>query len=220
MCTLYSQVKGQAEIRAIIDAIIDSTGNLPPQPAIFHDGVAPVVRDTAKGRELLNNMRWGFPPPPFVQGASRPVANVRNVKSGYWKPWLKSEQRCLVPATSFSEYADTPDPVTKKKTVTWFALSQERRLFFFVGIWREWTGPRGTKAEPVEGKHLLYSFLTTDPNKVVKPIHAKAMPVILTSPGEWKTWMTAPPEEALKLQRPLDDKLLSIVATGEKKDAA
>lgn len=103
--------------------------------------------------------------------------------------------------------------------MTWFALSQERPLFFFAGIWREWTGTRG-KAEPVDGRHLVYSFLTTDPNKVVKPVHAKAMPVILTAPEEWKTWMTAPAEEALKLQRPLDDRLLKIVASGEKKDAA
>lgn len=217
MCTLYSQVKGQAEIRAIIDAIIDSTGNLPPQPAIFPDGVAPVVRDTAKGRELLK-MRWGFPSPPIYGG--RPVVNVRNVKSGYWKPWLKPEQRCLIPATSFSEYTDKPDPKTKKKTVMWFALTEKRPLFFFAGIWREWIGTRGTKAEPVEGKHLLYSFLTTDPNKVVTQVHTKAMPVILTTPEEWKTWMTAPAAEALKLQRPLDDSLLKIVASGEKKDAA
>lgn len=110
MCTLYSQVKGQAEIRAIIDAIIDSVGNLPPQPAIFPDGIAPVVRDTSKGRELLK-MRWGFPSPPIYGGP--PVMNVHNVKSSYWKPWLKPEQRCLVPATSFSEYTDTPDPKTK-----------------------------------------------------------------------------------------------------------
>jgi hypothetical protein len=25
----------------------------------------------------------------------------------------------------------------------------------FAGIWRPWTGVRGTKAEPVEGEHLL-----------------------------------------------------------------
>lgn len=217
MCTLYSQVKGQAEIRAIIDAIIDSTGNLPPQPAIFPDGIAPVVRDMTNGRELLK-MRWGFPSPPIYGG--RPVVNVRNVKSGYWKPWLKPEQRCLIPATSFSEYTDKPDPKTKRKTVMWFALSEKRPLFFFAGIWREWTGTRGTKTESVEGRHLLYSFLTTDPNKVVTQVHTKAMPVILTTPEEWKIWMTAPAEEALKLQRPLDDKLLKIVASGEKKDAA
>jgi putative SOS response-associated peptidase YedK len=31
------------------------------------------------------------------------------------------------------------------------------------------------------------------------------MPVILTKPEEIETWMTAPAEDALKLQRPLSD---------------
>jgi putative SOS response-associated peptidase YedK len=53
---------------------------------------------------------------------------------------------------------------------------------------------------------------------VVGAIHAKAMPVILTTREEIDTWMTAPPEEALKLQRPLPDVSLMIVARGEKKD--
>jgi putative SOS response-associated peptidase YedK len=44
------------------------------------------------------------------------------------------------------------------------------------------------------------------------------MPVILTTPEEIETWMTAPTEEALKLQRPLPDGSLMIVARGEKKD--
>jgi putative SOS response-associated peptidase YedK len=38
----------------------------------------------------------------------------------------------------------------------------------------------------------LYGFLTTDANGVVAPIHPKAMPVILTTPEEAETWMTAP----------------------------
>jgi putative SOS response-associated peptidase YedK len=44
------------------------------------------------------------------------------------------------------------------------------------------------------------------------------MPVILTTPEEIETWMTAPAEEALKLQRPLPDAALEIVARGAKKD--
>ena len=46
------------------------------------------------------------------------------------------------------------------------------------------------------------------------------MPVILTTPDEVETWMTAPPDEALKLQRPLSGGSLKIVARGVKEDPA
>ena len=39
-----------------------------------------------------------------------------------------------------------------------------------------------------------------------------------TTPQEIDRWMTAPAEEALKLQRPLQDGSLKIVMTGEKED--
>jgi putative SOS response-associated peptidase YedK len=44
------------------------------------------------------------------------------------------------------------------------------------------------------------------------------MPVILTTPEEVGTWLTAASDEALKLQRPLPDGLLRIVARGVKED--
>ena len=44
--------------------------------------------------------------------------------------------------------------------------------------------------------------------------------MILTMPDEVETWMTAPPDEALKLQRPLPDGSLRIVARGVKEDPA
>lgn len=77
---------------------------------------------------------------------------------------------------------------------------------------------RGTKAEPVEGEHLLYSFLTCAPNSVIGPIHPKAMPVIRMTPEESETWLTAPAEEALKLQQPLPDEAVQIVAEGARSD--
>ena len=60
---------------------------------------------------------------------------------------------------------------------------------------------------------------TCAPNDLVRRIHAKAMPVILSSQDEYDQWLAAPAPEALKLQRPLPNELLQIVATGEKEDA-
>jgi putative SOS response-associated peptidase YedK len=46
------------------------------------------------------------------------------------------------------------------------------------------------------------------------------MPVILTSPEEVEFWLEEEMPEALKLQRPLRDAALKIVAKGEKEDRA
>ena len=74
------------------------------------------------------------------------------------------------------------------------------------------------KVKEGETTNDLYGFLTTEPNKEVGAVHPKAMPVILRTEEEIETWLTAPAEEALKLQEPLPDGSLKVVATGTKKD--
>jgi hypothetical protein len=91
-----------------------------------------------------------------------------------------------------------------------------RPLFGFAGIWRPWAGIRGTKADPVEGEHKLFSFLTTDPNTIVKPIHEKAMPVIL-SPDKWQAWLTT--SDPMAMQLPLPDDQLHVARVGPKGDS-
>ncbi|MBC7832952.1 MAG: SOS response-associated peptidase [Hyphomicrobium sp.] len=211
MCNLYSVTKGQQAIRDTYRAMVDRTGNMPPLPGVFPDQRAPVVRNGPNGRELAM-LRWGFPSPPGVLGG-RPVTNIRNTASSYWRAWMRPEHRCLVIATSFCEYASGKPAVPH-----WFALGQDRPLFAFAGLWRPWSGVRGTKAEAAEGRHELFAFLTCEPNAEVAPIHPKAMPVILTTPDECAAWLSAPVPDALQLQRPLADGLLSVVATGAKQD--
>ena len=108
---------------------------------------------------------------------------------------------------------------TPRKTPIWFALSEDRPLFAFAGLWTPWRGVRGPKSAPVEGEHELFGFLTTEANAIVAPIHSKAMPVILTTTEEFDLWLEGETVEALKLQRPLPDETLRIVARGEKEDA-
>lgn len=81
----------------------DLSGNLPPFPAIYPDKIAPVARTRGGGVLELAMLRRGFPQPPK---GSRPVTNVRNLKSSFRKPWLKPDQRCLAPVTSFCQWID------------------------------------------------------------------------------------------------------------------
>jgi putative SOS response-associated peptidase YedK len=113
---------------------------------------------------------------------------------------------------------DAPTDVPDLHHDAHHALDESRPLFVFAGIWRPWTGVR-KKAEG-EMEHRLFSFLTCEANGVVAPIHPKAMPVILTTPDQIDTWLTAPTEIALQLQRPLPDDALTIVTRGERKDEA
>jgi putative SOS response-associated peptidase YedK len=173
------------------------------------------VRTAPDGVRELTMMRWGFPPPTFPgQKSLRPVTNIRNTSSRHWTPWLKKpEHRCLVQVTIFAEPDNNQGP---RSIWTWFAQDESRPLMFFAGIWREWEGTRGTKADPATGKHLLFSFLTTDASPDVAPIHPDATPVLLLDADEREMWMNAPMDVALSLQRPPPAGALKVVARDTK----
>ena len=206
----------QEALTRLIDGLTDRAGNL-ASGSVYPDQLAPIIRNGDNGPELVK-ARWGMPSPPSVLKTARDpgVTNVRNLSSPHWRRWRGPQHRCLVPFTSFSEIDSRPG--APRNHPVWFALGQYRPLAFFAGIRTEWTSVRKLKEGEVTAE--LFGFLTCPPNAEVAKIHPKAMPVILTSPEEWRRWLTAPVAEALPLQRPLPDGTLQIVAEGVREDAA
>jgi putative SOS response-associated peptidase YedK len=152
-----------------------------------------------------------LPGPSSTGGA--PVTNVRNIASPHWRALLGPANRCLVPFTAFSEYED--DSPKRAKVIRWFA-PPERGVLCFAGIWRVWRGDYGSKKEPNVGEHLLFSFLTTDANDLVRPVHAKATPVILRTDADRQEWLTAPGDKVGAIQaRVLPANALEIVPEDE-----
>ncbi|MGN6210577.1 MAG: SOS response-associated peptidase [Rhizobiaceae bacterium] len=217
ICNLYSMVSNKEAIREFAKFLRVATNadNLKAQPDIFANGYGPVVRNTAEGRELAV-CRWGMPSSEDAIGTKKYDSGTTNVRRSYlphWQPWLEVENRCVVPATSFAE----PDQVGRTFKNYWFALDEDRPLFFFAGIWTpEWTSVRKVKEGPTTSD--LYAFLTTKANAEVAQYHDKAMPVILRTPEEVEQWLTLPWNEAKALQKPLPDDALKIVANGLKWD--
>lgn len=178
---------------------------------VFPNSVGPVIRLRDDGAPEWVAMRWGLPGPSSMGAA--PVTNIRNLDSPHWRALLTPSHRCLVPFTAFSEYEDASPK--GKKVLRWFA-PPDRDMLMFAGIWRTWRGDRGTKKEPYVGEHLLFSFLTTAPNAVVKPVHAKAMPLILPTKQQQEEWLVAPSDAVGAIQaRVLPTEALQLLPSDE-----
>ena len=123
----------------------------------------PVLVIKNEGRIRTTFMTWGFISPwakdSFDKERPRPF-NARSetvaekkLFSGSWK-----YKRCLIPASGFFE---------KKYRIR----KENYDTFWLGGIWSKWTSPSGAELESC-------CILTTEANKLVKPLHHR-MPVIV-----------------------------------------
>lgn len=168
--------------------IMPEPERLPP-PELFPKRAGWVVRKE-DGVRILDIMTWGFPPPPQSRA---PVANVRNLSSPFWRSALKNpERRCLVPVTDFCEWSGEKS----SKIEHWFSVPSHG-IFAFAGVWR-----------PTEAGRA-YAFLTCEPNPLVAPIHAKAMPVIL-HPEDYGRWLEDEQASACELAQPFPSQLMMV----------
>ena len=184
MCNLYRMRSNVDELRHYFGAFEGDRGNLEPGEEIYPGQMASVLR-MVNDTLTLDKIEWGVPPP---AAASRPVTNIRNLSSPFWRLMLSSPaQRCLVPWTQFCEWTGAKG--SKRKV--WFERT-DTPVSAFAGLWRETDqGPR-------------FAFLTTEANQTVGAIHPKAMPVLLEADSH-ETWLAGDYETASALARPFDD---------------
>jgi putative SOS response-associated peptidase YedK len=216
MCNLYTYKMSAAEMRALkLHYQFHGTtwseweerqaGRNEPIEDVYPNKRAPVVVVENGEHVVREDMLWGFPK--YEPGANWGT-NFRTLKNGQWKPWLDREHRCVVPAMAFAE----PDQTTPKGAVMWRWFKRADKLpFCFAGIWRPWTGDRGTKKTPNVGDHKVFSIMTTEPNAVVKPVHRKAMPVLLMTAEDVERWLNGTTlDDALEMQKPAADDVLEV----------
>jgi putative SOS response-associated peptidase YedK len=189
------------EIRRVFGEFAGDRTNLPPFDEIYPGQPAPVLRREGAGLRL-ETMNWGFPGPPSAKG--RPVTNIRNLDSPFWRTALTNvERRCIVPVTRFCEWTAEPDPATKRKRKVWFGMHEAHEpLFAFAGLWR-----------PGEGGPYM-AFLTCDANATVGAVHPKAMPVMLRA-EDALSWLDHDRESACALALPFADDDMRIIETVE-----
>jgi putative SOS response-associated peptidase YedK len=224
VCNLYSNTLPQEAMRRLFSAI-DRLGNLPTLAAVFPDADVPIVRLGGDGRRELVSARWGW-----ARTDRGWVTNARNLERS-WGVLRNVGQRCLVPATAFAEYHPTATIPSVRgrpiKAATWFRLAgtTDRPPFAFPGFWRPWDwridGLRRASDRDLAASSaatLAMVFLTCPANGVVRPIHPKAMPVVLHTEAQYETWLTGDAANAAALQRPLPDSELEISFIGAKAD--
>lgn len=102
-----------------------------------------------------------------------------------WADLLSKGQRCLFPIDSFYEW-----PIKGKGLPPVEIFVAGREPYALAGLWSRY----------FEGSETRYSFttFTTEPNDFMKPIHEKAMPVILTSLDEQTQWLESGDESLLR----------------------
>jgi putative SOS response-associated peptidase YedK len=215
MCNLYSMTRNREAILRLFRIPDNRAAAYEAQSAIFPGYNAPIVRKAADGERELVVLNWGFV---LLQKdrAPRRVTNVRDDKileSKFWRPSFE-QRRCLVPASSYCEPKGE-----KPATWHWFSINGDgaRPVFAFPGVWTPYRGPLKKNGDTVEQE--VFAFMTTEPNELTVSINHERMPVLLSNPADFETWLSGSTDEAFELARSYAADQMRIVQSGsERKD--
>lgn len=213
MCNLYSVKTSRKTLMDKFRLSDNRIAVFDPLPSIFPGHMAPIIKATAEGDRELVLRSWGFV---LLRDGYAPkrVTNARDDKldTRFWAGSFAT-RRCLVPATSFCE----PDEGRPARW-HWFALkdaADDRPLFAFAGLYRQWRGPIKKDGPNVELE--VFSFVTTLPNALTQTINHERSPVLLTTSEACDTWLNGSVDEARGIIRTSDPASMHIVQSGADK---
>jgi len=157
----------------------------------------PLLAIPNDGHNAATFFLWGFIPS-WAKNAKFSSINARSETLAE-KPSFKGAykyKRCLILVDGFYEWQKVAG---QKAKVPHYIFMQSRQPFAFAGLWSDWESPDGSRVKTC-------TIITTEPNKLMKPIH-KRMPVILP-PSTYRQWLDP------KARTDLQSLLLSYPAEG------
>ena len=149
-----------------------------------------------EGRREVQFMEWGLLPHTardknLKKKYSTFNARAESLKSSklYFPPYFKN-QRCLIPATSFFEWADRADGKVQIEVET------DAKIMAIAGLWEV------CRISSVD--LFTFTMITTQPNQILASIHSR-MPAVLPE-SNWEDWLNpeVPSEDLHSILKPYE----------------
>ncbi len=83
-------------------------------------------------------------------------------------------------------------------------------------MWTRYRGPLKKNGDNVVQE--VFAFMTTEPNELTASINRERMPVLMSDPHDFETWLSGSTEEAFKLARSYAAEQMRIVQSGSERE--
>jgi putative SOS response-associated peptidase YedK len=165
------------------------------------------VAVSKEGSRQLGTFHWGLIPswakdPKIGNRMINLRADTVRDKPSFRRTLAK--RRCIIPADGFYEWKDMGKG---RKKQPFFIRSKSGEPLALAGLWEVWKDKEEQDAEWLKS----CTIITTEPNKVLKPIHNR-MPVVLP-PSVWDQWLDPANDDVDSLEKllvPAPDDLLEL----------
>ncbi len=87
-------------------------------------------------------------------------------------------------------------------------------MFAFPGVWTRYSLKKNGDNVDQE----VFAFMTTEPNELTQSTNHERMPVLMSDPDDFETWLSGSTEDAFKLARSYAADQMRIVQSGSERE--